>query len=136
MSVPKSALGISGEDYTVNFKWTDNVQDEDGSGAFKGEILDFYRTGDAAPGGRFKYSFTATSDGASQTGTEKVTETAPAPVQTEPSTAPSNVTDKAPAGEDPAENKGLSPVVIAIIAAAAVIIAAAAILLILKKKKK
>ena len=136
MSVPKSALGISGEDYTVNFKWTDNVQDEDGSGSFKGEILDFYRTGDAAPGGRFKYSFTATSDGASQAGTEKVTETAPAPVQTEPSTAPSNVTDKAPAGEDPAENKGLSPVVIAIIAAAAVIIAAAAILLILKKKKK
>ena len=36
LSVPKSALEITGEDCTVNFKWTDNVQDEDGSGTFKG----------------------------------------------------------------------------------------------------
>lgn len=56
-AVPKEAIGITEQSGKISFKWTDNVQDEDGSGEFKGEILDFYRTGDAAPGGRFKYVY-------------------------------------------------------------------------------
>ena len=56
-AVPKEAIGITEQSGKISFKRTDNVQDEDGSGEFKGEILDFYRTGDAAPGGRFKYVY-------------------------------------------------------------------------------
>ncbi|MBQ7699733.1 MAG: hypothetical protein IJT49_05265 [Clostridia bacterium] len=62
--VAKKDIGITDKDYRLCFKWTDNVQDEDGSGEFKGEILDFYRTGDVAPGGRFKYVYTFKDDGA------------------------------------------------------------------------
>ena len=56
-AVSKEAIGITARSGKICFKWTDNVQDEDGSGQFKGEILDFYRTGDVAPGGRFKYVY-------------------------------------------------------------------------------
>ena len=59
VAVKKADFGITERDYKICFKWTDNVSDEDGSGEFKGEILDFYRTGDVAPGGRFKYVYTA-----------------------------------------------------------------------------
>lgn len=59
-AVKKTDLGLSTDAAKVCFKWTDNVMDEDGSGEFKGEILDFYRTGDVAPGGRFKYVYSFT----------------------------------------------------------------------------
>ncbi len=69
IEIPKSVLGIEGEDFTVNFAVTDNVHDEDDQAKqntdkyvytrFSGDILDFYTSGDVAPGGRFKYSFTA-----------------------------------------------------------------------------
>lgn len=128
ISVPKSAIGISGEDYKIDFKWTDNVQDEDGSGAFKGEILDFYRTGDAAPGGRFKYVFTSSAPTAdiadtepAQTAGESVSDTTDAATETEPETG---------------NNKNSNTVVFIIIGAA--VVAAAAILVpaIIKSKKK
>ncbi len=68
VKIPKSALGISGDLYTVNFAWTDNVHDvvDTGTAAengdviyntFSGDILDFYTSGDVAPGGRFKFSY-------------------------------------------------------------------------------
>ena len=52
IKVPKSALGISGDTYTVNFKWTDNTQVD-------GDIMDFYSSGDVAPLGRFKFQYNA-----------------------------------------------------------------------------
>ncbi len=50
LKVPKSALGISTDDFNFNFKWSDNMQND-------GEIMDFYQYGDTAPGGRFMYHY-------------------------------------------------------------------------------
>ncbi len=76
--VPKSALGLSGYDFTINFSWTDNVHDlADVAPAgdteyvytrFTGDILDFYTSGDVAPGGRFKFSYISTSENATGSG--------------------------------------------------------------------
>ena len=67
MQKQKSALGIEGDEFTLNFSVTDNVHDEDDQAEkgnvnylytrFSGDILDFYTSGDVAPGGRFKYSY-------------------------------------------------------------------------------
>ena len=67
VKIAKSALGIEGDDYTVNFLWTDNVHDAEDTGVetdggvvystFSGDIIDFYSSGDVAPGARFKYSY-------------------------------------------------------------------------------
>ncbi len=84
--IPKSLLGLEGNDYTVNFAWTDNVHDvadtgtESGDGyvytTFSGDILDFYTSGDVAPGGRFKFSFVSTTENSgAETDSETVTET-------------------------------------------------------------
>ena len=51
IKIPKSYLGISGDKFTVNFKWNDNMQND-------GDIMDFYSNGDTAPGGRFTYTYT------------------------------------------------------------------------------
>lgn len=82
VEIPKSTLGIEGDGFTVNFAVTDNVHDEDDQTngkksnyvytRFSGDILDFYTSGDVAPGGRFKYSFTAKAE--------------PAPLESEPVT--------------------------------------------------
>ena len=50
IKVPKSMLGIEGNKFIVNFKWSDNMQVD-------GDIMDFYVNGDVAPGGRFKYRY-------------------------------------------------------------------------------
>jgi len=50
IKVPKYMLGIEGEKFIINFKWSDNMQNE-------GDIMDFYVNGDVAPGGRFKYQY-------------------------------------------------------------------------------
>ena len=47
--VPKSALGLSG-DVHLRFKLSDGMQTE-------GDILDFYKNGDVAPGGRFTFVY-------------------------------------------------------------------------------
>ncbi len=73
--VPKSALGLTGYDFTINFAWTDNVHDTTDTGKqtadgawiytnFSGDILDFYTSGDVAPGMRFKYSYQSTAENA------------------------------------------------------------------------
>ncbi len=75
VKIPKSALGLTGFDFTVNFAWTDNVHDAADTGtqtadgtweyaAFTGDILDFYTSGDVAPGMRFKYSYISTAENA------------------------------------------------------------------------
>ena len=62
VEIPKTALGLSAGterwyEYTVNFSWTDNVHDEGNYDAFTGDIMDFYLSGDVAPGARFKFSY-------------------------------------------------------------------------------
>lgn len=51
IAVPKAAIGLS-DDVDFEFKWNDNMQQP-------GNVLDFYVSGDTAPGGRFNYVFTS-----------------------------------------------------------------------------
>ena len=53
--IPRRLLPM--ETLRFGFKWSDNMQSED--------VLDFYKNGDAAPGGRFCFRFDATADGQS-----------------------------------------------------------------------
>ena len=84
VKIAKSDLGLSGNDYTINFAWTDNVHDEGDYGKFSGDILDFYLSGDVAPGGRFKYSFISTAENSGE------------PVETEPATDPEETPTEQP----------------------------------------
>lgn len=52
IKIPRAMLAIESGPFTVNFKWSDNMQAE-------GDIMDFYISGDVAPGGRFKYQYRA-----------------------------------------------------------------------------
>ena len=52
IKIPKSLLGITGDEFTINFKWTDNADT-------KGDIMNFYENGDVAPLGRFKFQYNA-----------------------------------------------------------------------------
>ncbi len=57
IAVSRSLLGLKDDTaLCFNFKWADNTR-EDGSGDDSGDILDFYKYGDVAPGGRFMFSF-------------------------------------------------------------------------------
>jgi hypothetical protein len=71
VKIRKSDLGIDGDKFTVNFAWTDNVHDVDDKGTqtadgnyvystFSGDIMEFYVSGDVAPGGRFKFCYDTT----------------------------------------------------------------------------
>lgn len=54
VAIPKSLLGITGDTFTVDFKWTDNVDTQsDGSV----DIMDFIDKGDCAPNGRYNYRY-------------------------------------------------------------------------------
>lgn len=57
VTISRAALGISAdaETFSLNFKWSDNMQKD-------GDVMDFYVSGDVAPGARFKYSFTSVGD--------------------------------------------------------------------------
>jgi hypothetical protein len=127
IKVAKKDIGVTDKDYRLCFKWTDNVQDEDGSGQFKGEILDFYRTGDVAPGGRFKYVYTFKDDGSQpEQTTDAATETK---VQTD------IVTEEVTDGQkDNGRNSG-NIIVIAVSAAAALIAVVCIVVMIIRKKK-
>jgi ribosome-associated translation inhibitor RaiA len=52
IKIPRAMLNIGTGAFTVNFKWSDNMQKD-------GDIMDFYVSGDVAPGGRFKYQYKA-----------------------------------------------------------------------------
>ena len=52
LEVPKADLGISGDEYSVNFKWAD-------SRSALETVEDFYLHGDTMPYGRFSYAFNA-----------------------------------------------------------------------------
>lgn len=100
--VPKTALGLSGYDFTINFSWTDNVHDEADQAAqgdldyvyttFSGDIMDFYISGDVAPGGRFKFSYISTTENAGkqepETPSSAESDTVQEPLTEAPTTTP------------------------------------------------
>ncbi|MFR1518815.1 MAG: dockerin type I domain-containing protein [Clostridia bacterium] len=51
VAIPKAALGITGSDFTIQFKWSDNCTSAD--------VYSFYTDGDAAPYGRMNYVYAA-----------------------------------------------------------------------------
>ena len=145
VKIAKSDLGLSGSDYTINFAWTDNVHDEGDYTKFSGDILDFYLSGDVAPGGRFKYSFVSTTANAgdapaTDTDTEP-TVTDPADPTEAPTDAPADPGTDAPGTDAPvdsdsgteADKGGCKSSVAASAAAIAMVAAAAAAL---KKRKE
>ena len=108
VEIPKSALGLSGNDYTVNFSWTDNVHDEGDYTKFSGDILDFYLSGDVAPGARFKFSYISTHE---NTVGEPATEPATTP-DTDPVTEPATTAPVATeAPTDGADGGGCASIV-------------------------
>ncbi|MBQ2807012.1 MAG: hypothetical protein IJF08_08180 [Clostridia bacterium] len=124
VKVAKSDLGLSGNDYTINFSWTDNVHDEGDYEKFSGDIMDFYISGDVAPGARFKFSYVSGAKA-----TDETTDSTDAGT-----TAPglSDSTTTAPEGEtEPEAQKGCK----SFAAAGAAIAMAAAAAVVLKKKK-
>lgn len=137
VQIPKTALGLSGNDYTINFAWTDNVHDEGDYTTFSGDILDFYLSGDVAPGARFKFSYISTNENTTgEVETEPTTEET-----TEPATEPAtdDVTEAVTTGtssteaDTEASTKGGCQSVIA--PAVAVVVAVGAALLIRRKKE-
>ncbi len=73
VKIAKADLGLTGDNYTINFSWTDNVHDEGDYEKFSGDILDFYISGDVAPGGRFKFSYISTAANANASGSDVTT---------------------------------------------------------------
>ena len=52
IAIPRTVFGAQGKRLNLEFKWSDNMQEE-------GNIMDFYINGDVAPGGRFNFVFDA-----------------------------------------------------------------------------
>ena len=50
LEIPRSVLNLSGKPIDIEFKWSDNMQEN-------GNIMDFYVNGDTAPGGRFNFVY-------------------------------------------------------------------------------
>ncbi len=55
IEIDRSLLSLDGEEVKFNFKWSDNMQEND--------VMDFYTNGDVAPGGRFTFVFDSTATG-------------------------------------------------------------------------
>ena len=51
IKIKKKLLDIEGDTVDLEFKWSDNMQEE-------GNIMDFYVNGDVAPSGRFNFVYT------------------------------------------------------------------------------
>jgi hypothetical protein len=131
VEIPKSALGLEGNDYTVNFAWTDNVHDEGDYSKFSGDILDFYLSGDVAPGARFKFSYISTHENTTgEAETEAPTE-APTAEPTEPAvTDPAETPTEAPTEPEPdteAPKKGCKSSLLASVALLSAMAAAVAL---------
>ena len=123
VKVAKSDLGLAGDDFTINFSWTDNVHDEGDYEKFSGDIMDFYISGDVAPGARFKYSYVSASATVEDTTAGETT----APTETTNAD-----TDAATEGEIDVEEK---PGCKAIAATAAILATAIPAAIVLKKRK-
>ena len=131
VKVAKSDLGLTGNDYTINFSWTDNVHDEGDATKFSGDIMDFYVSGDVAPGARFKYSYISTEANATgEEETSEVTTETPTSVEDPETNAPA-VTDVE--SETQPGDKGCAS---SVSVAAGVVATAAAAAVVLRKKKE
>ena len=123
IKVAKSDLALAGDDFTINFSWTDNVHDEGDYDKFSGDIMDFYISGDVAPGARFKYSYVSSQAANEEQSSE----------QTTTDIATDTDTDAATEGEtEPTEEKKGCK---AVAAAAVALTTAAAAAVVLKKRK-
>jgi len=141
VKVPKTMLGLESESFTINFAWTDNVHDESDAAPaddtaykytkFSGDIMDFYISGDVAPGGRFKFSYVVAAEGGDTTDTD--------PAETEIPTDPAETTTDTPATETPAdsesETEGKGGCKSSVAAGAAAVLTAAAAAVALRKEK-
>ena len=142
VKIPKSALGLTGNDYTVNFAWTDNVHDADDAAPaddtayrytkFSGDIMDFYLSGDAAPGGRFKFSYVSTAENAGVTPETEVPTEAPTHPAETPTEAPDGQITEAPTDGETEASKGGCGSVVGMGSAAVAVAAAVA----MKKKER
>ena len=126
VKIAKSDLGLSGNDFTINFSWTDNVHDEGDYEKFSGDIMDFYISGDVAPGARFKYSYISTQQNA--TGEEPTTEgetTEPAETETDAATtdAPATEQETEPEAKGGCKSVAVGAALVAIVALGALVIA-------------
>ncbi len=120
VTIPRAALGISEGDFTVNFKWSDNMQKD-------GDIMEFYVSGDVAPGARFKYSFTSLSASVEDPETS-------APAETETVREPEAVVTETDAETQPSKDKGCRSAVGA--TCVGTMMAAAAAVALRKKKEE
>ena len=115
IAIPRKLLGIGDcASFTVNFKWSDNMQND-------GDILDFYENGDVAPEGRYKYSLSVCDAPIGGEETEVETD---------------GQTTREPTVDDNmgADNQGMGP--LPIIAAAAAVAAVGIVIAVMIKKKK
>ena len=120
VTIPRAALGIGEGDFTVNFKWCDNMQKD-------GDIMEFYVSGDVAPGARFKYSFTSLSASVEDPETS-------APAETETVREPDPAVTDTDAETQPSGDKGCKSSIGA--TCAATMMAAAAAVVLCKKKEE
>ena len=116
IKVKRADIGIADADFTVNFKVTDGV-------VLDNDIMNFYTSGDVAPAGRFKYSYTVKGKETVTTDTE----TEPSQTDTEAATETHTEIDR--------KNNDSTPVIIAVAAAVAVIAVIVVIVTVIKKKK-
>ena len=133
VKISKADLGLSGNDYTINFAWTDNVHDEGDYETFSGDILDFYLSGDVAPGGRFKYSFISTAANSGEPETEAPTQP-DTEAPTDPAEDPTEAPTDAPATEAPTETEPVKKGCGSSVMGMAVLLSAMAAAVALKKK--
>ena len=116
VTIPRAALGIGEGDFTVNFKWSDNMQTE-------GDIMDFYTNGDVAPGARFKYQFTTVGAQTSDTETDTT--------ESDPSAPDTEIPAETPAETNPPKREGCRSAI-----SAAILPVTMAVALVSKKKRK
>ena len=65
IKIPRTALGIEDGAFSIEFKWSDNMQ--------KADVMDFYLNGDCAPRGRLNYLYISETSGVSDSDGERLT---------------------------------------------------------------
>ena len=116
LEIPRALLGLSEKPVNLEFKWSDNMQTD-------GDVMDFYLSGDVAPGGRFTFVFNS----------EKVSD------NEKPDATPGGASEATPDGSGNSSKQSGSGLPayawIGIGVAVAAVAATAAVLLAGKKKK-
>lgn len=134
ISVPRDTLKITGKNFTVDFKFADNIPEED-------DIMLFIDKGDVAPNNRFNYRYQFVDTGSQITPTATPTETPTATPAETPTIAPTSAEGTAPTEATASATAGeeMNTLTIVIIVCSIVVLAAitaVAAALVLKKKGK